>query len=150
MTWSDFFASQTFGVIIGSLLTAGFTWFIEWRKTLAEKATRLRERREEVYLKACDILMRHDKCYRKKYVPIKEFEEYKRIFNDLQSCMLIYASSEIYKEYYKLCEEICETYEGVKKRKTREKLIDINAIKVEEFANKIRKELGVKGDVSCR
>jgi len=55
MTWSDFFASQTFGVIIGSLLTAGFTWFIEWRKAATEQKFHIREKREETYLKILSI-----------------------------------------------------------------------------------------------
>lgn len=49
MTWSEFFASQTFGVILGSLLTAGFTWFVEWRKSVAEQKFHIREKREETY-----------------------------------------------------------------------------------------------------
>lgn len=150
MTWAQFFSSQIFGIILGSLLTAGFTWFVEWRKSVGEQKVHLREKREEVYLEACDILMRLDKCYREKYVEQDEYEEYKKLFNDLQSHMLVYASSEIYDEYYILCEEIATLYAGIKKKKQREKLQRINANKVEQFANKIRKELGVKGDVLCQ
>ena len=150
MTWAQFFSSQIFGIILVAFLTAGFTWFVEWRKSIIANTNKLREKREEVYLKACDILMRLDKCYREKYVEQDEYEEYKKLFNDLQSHMLVYASSEIYDEYYKLCEEIATLYAGIKKKKQREKLQRINANKVEQFANKIRKELGVKGDVLCQ
>ena len=147
MTWAQFFSSQIFGIILGSLLTAGFTWFVEWRKSVGEQKVHLREKREEVYLKACDILMRLDKCYREKYVEQDEYEEYKKLFNDLQSHMLVYASSEI---SLRRRREIATLYVGIKKKKQREKLQRINANKVEQFANKIRKELGVKGDVLCQ
>ena len=77
MTWAQFFSSQIFGIILGAFLTAGFTWFVEWRKSIIANTNKLREKREEVYLKACDILMRLDKCYREKYVEQDEYEEYK-------------------------------------------------------------------------
>ena len=144
MTWSEFLSSQLFGIILGALLTGGFTCFIEWRKSVTEQKLHLRAKREETYIKVLDVLMRSDKCYREKYVDEKEYEEYKRLFNDLQSLMLVYASSKIYKEYYKLCAEICNTYEGIKKKKKREKLQYINADKVENFATLIRKELGIE------
>lgn len=132
------------GVLLGGAITAGFTWFLDYLRSKREEIIHLKRKREETYLNVCDVLMRLDKCYREKYIDEKEYEEYKRLFNDLQSLMLVYASSKIYKEYYKLCAEICNTYEGIKKKKKREKLQYINADKVESFAALIRKELGIK------
>ncbi len=55
-----------------------------------------------------------------------------------------YASSKIYNAYYKLCGEICNTYDSVNKKKKREKLQYINAKKVENFEASMRKELEIK------
>ena len=62
--------------------------------------------------------------------------------------MMVYASPTIYKEYYKLCNDITDTYIKIKKRKDRENMVETNAKKIEKFADKIRKELGIEGDVS--
>lgn len=134
------------GVVISWLLNFIQSHFQNKREQLIH----LREKREDVYLRACDVLMRNDKCYRKQRVTLNEYEEFKNLFNELQSLMLIYASSDVYKEYYKLSKEIYTTYEGLKSRKEREQVMYINADKIEEFANKIRKELGVKGSVSSK
>ena len=45
----SFITSQVFGIILGAILTAGFTWFIEWRKSVAEQKFHIREKREETY-----------------------------------------------------------------------------------------------------
>ena len=148
MTWAEFLSSQTFGIILGSVLTAGFTLFVEWRKSVGEQTVHLREKREETYLRVIDVLTRHEKCYREKRVIEDEYEEYKKAFNDLQSYMMVYASPTIYKEYYKLCNDITDTYIKIKKRKDRENMVETNAKKIEKFADKIRKELGIGGDVS--
>ena len=143
-----FLESQLFGIIVGAILTGGFTWFTEWRKSVGEQKVHLREKREETYLRVIDVLTRHEKCYREKRVIEDEYEEYKKAFNDLQSYMMVYASPTIYKEYYKLCSDITDTYIKIKKRKDRENMVETNAKKIEKFADKIRKELGIEGDVS--
>ncbi len=55
MTWSDFFSSQTFGVIIGAVLTAGFTWFIEFLRARSDEKLYLKRKREEAYLSALEV-----------------------------------------------------------------------------------------------
>lgn len=143
-----FLESQLFGIIVGAILTGGFTWFTEWHKSVGEQKVHLREKREETYLRVIDVLTRHEKCYREKRVIEDEYEEYKKAFNDLQSYMMVYASPTIYKEYYKLCNDITDTYIKIKKRKDRENMVETNAKKIEKFADKIRKELSIEGDVS--
>ena len=49
MTWAEFLSSQTFGIILGSVLTAGFTLFVEWRKSAGEQKFHIREKRKETY-----------------------------------------------------------------------------------------------------
>lgn len=156
MDWNIFYQENHEVIIGGTFTLVGV--FIGWVLNLIqsyfqgkrEQRLHLREKREDVYLRACDVLMRNDKCYRKEYVSYKEYGEFKKLFNELQSLMLIYASPDVYKDYYKISGEICSTYEGLKNKKEKEKVMYINADKVESFANKMRKELGVEGDVSCR
>ena len=150
MEWNSFY-QDNHEIIIGGIFTL-IGVFIGWVLNLIQSYFQnkrddevyLKRKREETYIKVLDVLMRSDKCYREQYIEEKEYEEYKRLFNDLQSLMLVYASTNIYNEYYKLCGEICDTYEGIKKKNKREKLQYINAEKVENFASKIRKELGIK------
>ena len=148
--WKDFLSSQLFGVILGSLLTAGFTCFLDWLKSKREEKIHLREKREETYLKVLDVLTRHEKCCREIYIREEEYEEYKKSYNDLLSYMMVYASPAVYREYYKLCNEISDAYSKVKKRKYMENTQNLNADKIEKFANKIRENLGIKEGISCQ
>ena len=51
----SFLESQTFGIILGSILTAGFTLFIEWRKSVRDEKAHLKEKRENIYSNILDI-----------------------------------------------------------------------------------------------
>lgn len=141
MTWHNFFSSQLFGVIIGAAITGGFTWLLDYFKSKRERKQYLIQKREELYIKACAVLMEHDKYRRDHEWP----EHCKTMYNDLQGPMLIYASKKIYKKYYELDAEICECYDKIKG----EKAIGIKsneiADKIEQFATIMRKELGIKG-----
>lgn len=143
MDCSGFFSSQLFGVIIGALVTGGFTWLLDYFKSNREYKQHIKQKREELYIKACFVLMEHEKwCrYRKK-------DQYcKDIFNELQAPMLIYASRSIYDEYYKLDSEIWQTYAKIHTKKQVEQISNEIADKVEAFAEKMRKELGIKGEL---
>lgn len=59
MTWSEFLSSQLFGIILGALLTGGFTCFIEWRKSVTEQKLHLRAKREETYQRILLIYYRY-------------------------------------------------------------------------------------------
>ena len=43
------------GVIIGAVLTAGFTWFIEYLRAKREEKLYLKRKREEAYLSALEV-----------------------------------------------------------------------------------------------
>lgn len=154
MNWDAFYPENHEVIIGGSFTIIGVV--IGWALNLIqsyfqnekEQQVHLRTKREETYLRVIDVLTRHEKCYREKRVIEDEYEEYKKAFNDLQSYMMVYASPTIYKEYYKLCNDITDTYIKIKKRKDRENMVETNAKKIEKFADKIRKELGIGGDVS--
>lgn len=51
----NFLESQLLGIILGAILTGGFTWFIEWRKTVGEQKHHLREKREDVYKSILEV-----------------------------------------------------------------------------------------------
>ena len=55
MTWADFFSSQIFGIIVGALITTGFTWFLDWRKSVREQKNRSIEKRNEAYFAVFDV-----------------------------------------------------------------------------------------------
>lgn len=43
------------GVIVGSAISAGFTWFIEWRKSKSEERIRLKQEGEEAFRQIIQI-----------------------------------------------------------------------------------------------
>ena len=129
------------GVVVGALITLFGLSMQSWLQTRRERRQHLIQKREELYIKACAVLMEHDKYRRDHEWP----EHCKTMYNELQGPMLIYASKKIYKKYYELDAEICKCYDKIKG----EKAIGIKsneiADKIEQFATKMRKELGIKG-----
>lgn len=67
------------------------------------------------------------------------------MYNELQGPMLIYASKRLYDEYYELDREICQSYDKIHSKGKIEAKSNEIADKVEKFATKARKELGIKG-----
>ena len=122
MTGSDFFSSQTFGVIIGAVLTAGFTWFVEFLKDKREEKLYLKRKREETYLKILSIYYIHN-------------QEQNSPFNQLISTLpqmieKIYPAINMYGS-----KNIKKTYNYVMHSKENKEELLIKAI---------RKELGIK------
>ena len=64
MSWNDFFSSQLFGVVIGALMTGGFTWLLDCLRYKRERKAHIQQKREELYIQACHVLMEHDKYCR--------------------------------------------------------------------------------------
>ena len=140
MTWSVFFSSQLFGIILGALLTGGFTGCWEWLQSERSREIYIKQKREELYIAVCQVLMEHEKYRRSHEWP----QRCKTMFNELQGKMLIYSSKKIYDEYYKLDTEIWNCYDKMKdQRKIEEKSNEI-ADKIVKLATKMRKELGIK------
>lgn len=113
MTWSDFFSSQTFGVIIGAVLTAGFTWFIEFLRVRRDEKLYLKRKREEVYVKLYDFLMRLEKDIRIRKNTYMS-EETKNYYNNLEM-QTIWASNKVSDKFYDLCEALCQSANDYKK-----------------------------------
>lgn len=129
------------GVLIGALTTLFGLGVQSWLQSRRERKAHIQQKREELYIQACHVLMEHDKYCRDHEWPKK----CKEIFNELQDKMLIYASKKIYKQYYALDTEICSVYAKMKSKKQREEMSNKIADKVEVFASAMRKELGIKG-----
>ena len=126
----QFFSSQTFGVIIGAVLTAGFTWFIEYLRAKREKKLYLKKKREEVYLKLLDLLSEYTELHRDNKthsdIEIKDFwEKHKKLRPEVK----VYASQHI-EEWFS--ESLKEAFYGITEGQ------------VNSLAKEIRKELGIK------
>lgn len=132
---------EAFFIFLGSFLTGGFTWFIEWRKSVGEQKVHLREKREELYEQMYDFVMRYEKDARtyksRKYIS----EETRDIFNEIES-KTIWATVNIREKFYSLFGEIMESANSYKKHW--EKTSDRNRKKILDFKEQIRKELGLK------
>lgn len=107
-----------------------------------EQEQHIRQKREDLYIKVCQVLMEHEKYCRGHQFPKK----CKDMYNELQAQMLIYASKDIYNEYYDLDTEICNCYVKMRDKKAIEAKSNEIADKVEYFAKKMREELGIKGE----
>lgn len=128
------------GIAIGSLITIGGLVCQSRLQFAREQKQHIMRKREELYLKACEVLMEHDK-----YCSQHNFNKYcKKKFNEIQAMMLIYASRKIYDRYYALDGEITTSYNGITNEDKIEKIANMNADKVEDFASKMRKELKLK------
>ena len=129
------------GVVVGSVITLLGLGIQSWLQSRRERKLHIIRKREELYIKACHVLMEHDKYCRDHQWPKK----CKDMFNELQGQMLIYASKKIYDEYYDLDSEICGCYDKIKDKKKIETKSRKMADKIVDFATKMRKELGIKG-----
>lgn len=129
------------GVGLGSLITLLGLCVQSVLQTQREQVLHLKRKREELYIKACNILMEHEKYRREHKWP----QSCKDMFNDLQGPMMIYASKAIYDEYYKLDREICHVYDKIRSKRQIDIKSNEMADKIEAFATKMRSELGIKG-----
>ena len=129
------------GVIVGAILTGGFTWFVEWRKFVREQKVHLREKQEELYELMYDFVMRYEKDARtyksRKYIS----EETRDAFNVIEP-KTIWAAVSIREQFYSLFGEIMDSANSYKKHW--EKTSDKNRKKILDFKEQIRKELGLK------
>ena len=106
-----------------------------------EKEQHIRQKREDLYIKMCQVLMEHEK-YSREHQWSKKCKE---MYNELQGVILIYASKKIHDAYYELDTEICNGYIKMRNKNAIEKKSNDIADKVENFAAQMREELGIKG-----
>jgi len=132
------------GVVAGSLITLFGLGVQSWLQSRRERKLHIMQKREDLYIKACQVLMEHDKYRRSHQWP----QKCKDMFNELQGQMIIYASKKIYDEYYALDSEIWQCYDKMHDKRAIEAKADEMADKIVAFGTKMRKELGMKGVLS--
>jgi len=129
------------GVIVGAILTGGFTWFVEWRKFVRDQKVHLRNKREELYEQMYEFVMCYEKDARtyksNKYIS----EDTRDFYNEIEP-KTIWATVKIREQFYTLFEDIMESAKSYKKHW--EKTSDKNRKKILDFKELIRKELGLK------
>lgn len=140
MTWADFVSSQLFGIILGALLTGGFTWFIESQKASRDEKIYLKRKRESLYQKMYDFSMRYEKDIRIKKDTWMS-KETKDLWNIIQVESIFGAQKTMdcfYDLYIELQENLIKTPNKIKKVHNR------NNKKILEFYAHIKNELGIK------
>ena len=136
----EFLSSQLFGIILGALLTGGFTWFLEWRKYVAEQKNHLREKREEIYLKMLNILyILRNEALNTNNKDITQLR--KQEINECYALINMYASKNV-KEKYNLTTKNIDLF--FMKAPKDPAILETSVNSVDVFINLIRKELGIK------
>lgn len=132
------------GVILGAVITLLGGMWQSYLQFTRERQHKLEEIKRDLYIQAIDVLMKEEACIRKKLSQ----EEYNKVmiqFNDLQAQIMLYASTDIRRAYYKLNNDIASSYNNKNSKKEREVVQSKNADKIMSFTDKLRKELGIKG-----
>lgn len=126
------------GICLGSFITLlGGMWqsHLQFNR---EYKRHLKEKREEVYKKACDYLMIQEECIRKN----RSKKIWQNLFNDLQADIMLYASENIRDEYYDLGNYITKMYNN-RQKQSKKDISNKIANAIMEFTDKLRKELGI-------
>ena len=119
----EFLNSQLFGIILGAVLTGGFTFFIDCYKSKREERIYLKRKREVLYQKMYDFSMRFEKDIRiKKCVNMSKGT--KDLWNEIQI-------ESIFGNNLELSSNILEVHKQ-------------NNEKILEFYSVIKQELGIK------
>lgn len=141
------------GVIVGSAISAGFTWFIEWRKSNSEEKTYLKRKKEEAYFSALSVLC--DLASAKPDTPPRELTIK---IDKIEAQLRFYGKSKIYEDFKNTSKFL--KYQSNLKKYNEERKID-NFLKndasnnfveitptdlVLEFSKKIKSELNMPVD----
>lgn len=111
------------GVIIGAVLTAGFTWFIEYLRAKREEKIYLKRKKEEAYLSALETILNS--------VYISDSETWFQQVKSTSAKVALYLSSDEFNNFFTL----------IKEAKTNK---SINGEKMEDFVKYCKEKLGIK------
>lgn len=136
----SFLKSQLFGIILGAILTGGFSWFIEWRKTSKDEQIYLKRKREALYQMMYDFSMRYEKDIRTRKDTWMS-KETKDLWNTIQ-VESIFGSQKTMDWFYDLYAELQENF--IKTPNNIKKVHNRNNKKIIEFYTHIKQELGIK------
>ncbi len=135
----EFIHSQLFGIILGAILTGGFTWFCDWCRSIRDEKIYLKRKRESLYQKMYDFSMRFEKDIRTKKLS-KMSQGTKDCWNEIQ-IESIYGKHSTMEYFYDLYEELQNNLEST------QNVIEIhqkNNKKILEFYTLIKNELGIQ------
>lgn len=135
-----FFTSQIFGIILGAILTGGFTLIVDLIKSNREEKTYIKRKRESLYQKMYDFSMRFEKDIRTKKNTIMS-KGTKDLWNEIQ-IESIFGKQSTMETFYDLYEDLQENLE-----KSANNIIEVhiqNNQRILEFYSHIKKELGIK------
>lgn len=135
-----FLESQLFGIILGAVLTGGFTWFIEISKSSKDEKLYLKRKREALYQKMYDFSMRYEKDIRTKK-NIWMSKDTKDLWNTIQVDS-IFGSQKTMDWFYDLYAEFQENL--MKSPNNIKRVHNKNHKKILEFYVHIKKELGIE------
>lgn len=136
----EFFTSQIFGIILGAILTGGFTLIVDLIKSNREEKTYIKRKRESLYQKMYDFSMRFEKDIRTKKNTIMS-KGTKDLWNEIQ-IESIFGKQSTMETFYDLYEDLQENLE-----KSANNIIKVhiqNNQRILEFYSHIKKELGIK------
>lgn len=118
------------GIIIGAVITALFTWFLDKLRSDREQKIYINRKKEETYLKAIDCLISLGADLKWLYSG-NPCNQVKEKINSTVSYMKLYASEKIWKEYLSLQKEL--------QNAPNEKIYP----KIEKLIKNIKKELNI-------
>ena len=136
----EFFTSQIFGIILGAILTGGFTLIVDLIKSNREEKTYIKRKRESLYQKMYDFSMRFEKDIRTKKNTIMS-KGTKDLWNEIQ-IESIFGKQSTMETFYDLYEDLQENLE-----KSANNIIEVhiqNNLRILEFYSHIKNELGIK------
>ena len=139
MTLAEFFQSQLFGIILGSLFTGGFTLLCEILKSKRDEKIYLKRKRESLYQKMYDFSMRFEKDIRTKKSIIMS-KGTKDLWNEIQieSIFGRQATMECFYDLYEDLQNNLEKFPNILEVHKQ------NNGKILEFYALIKNELGIK------
>lgn len=127
------------GVILGTIITLLGGMWQSYLQSKREYKQHLREKREDVYKEACNVLMKEEEFIRKNF----DLKKVAILFNKLQPKIMLYASKNIQDEYYNIGNNIKKLYSKTKS-KNKDKISEQIADLIMSLNDKMRKELNIK------
>lgn len=135
----EFLSSQLFGIILGAIITGGFTLLIDFHKSKREERIYLKRKREVLYQKMYDFSMRFEKDIRTKKC-VNMSKGTKDLWNKIQ-IESIFGKQSTMECFYDLYEDLQNNLE------LSSNIIEVhkqNNGRILEFYSVIKNELGIK------
>lgn len=134
-----FLNSQMFGIILGAIITGGFTFLIDCYKSKREECIYIKKKRESLYQKMYDFSMRFEKDIRTKKC-INMSKSTKDLWNEIQ-IESIFGKQSTMECFYNLYEDLQNNLA------LSSNILEVhkqNNEKILEFYSVIKNELGIR------